>query len=133
MKRTDRAEQKRNRFLFWTPRILTILFIAFLSMFSLDVFMEGYGFPNVLLALFMHLIPSFILIIVLIISWKHEWVGALVFLLAGTGYIIRIMANPFEWYLLSWSFQIAVPAFLIEALFVWEWLKKRKHASPAPD
>ena len=33
-----------KQLLFWTPRILGILFALFLSMFALDVFGEGYGF-----------------------------------------------------------------------------------------
>ena len=34
--------------LFWTPRILCILFAIFISLFALDVFGEGYGFFRVL-------------------------------------------------------------------------------------
>ncbi len=33
-----------KQFLFWSPRVLTILFALFLSLFALDVFGEGYGF-----------------------------------------------------------------------------------------
>ena len=32
-----------RQFLFWSPRVLTILFALFLSLFALDVFEEGYG------------------------------------------------------------------------------------------
>mgnify|MGYP002070012838 CR=1 FL=1 len=31
-------KRKVSRFLYWTPRILSILFILFLAMFSLDIF-----------------------------------------------------------------------------------------------
>ena len=44
--------------LFWTPRILCIVFALFLSLFSLDVFGEGYGFWETLLALLIHLVPG---------------------------------------------------------------------------
>ena len=37
----------------WTPRVLAILYAAFISVFALDVFGEGYGFPVVLWALLM--------------------------------------------------------------------------------
>jgi signal transduction histidine kinase len=74
----------------------------------------------------MHNIPSLILLIVLIISWKHEIVGGIAFILAGLLYIILLMMNPFEWYMLSWSLIIAGPAFLIGILFTVGWFKKKK-------
>ena len=65
-----------KRLLFWTPRALAIVFIAFLSLFALDVFGEGYGFWQTLLALVIHLIPTWILIALLILAWRWEWIGA---------------------------------------------------------
>src|ERR1035441_3495384 len=47
-----------KRFLFWTPRIICILFACFVSIFALDVFQENHGFWNTLLALLIHLIPT---------------------------------------------------------------------------
>ena len=63
--------------LFWTPRVLCLLFAVFLSLFALDVFNEGYGFWKTILALFMHLVPTSIVLAVLAISWRWEWAGAL--------------------------------------------------------
>ena len=54
-----------KRFLFWTPRILCLLFAALISLFALDVFGEHQGFWNTTLALLMHLIPTGILLIIL--------------------------------------------------------------------
>ena len=63
------VEKKRvGKFLYWTPRILSILFLLFLALFSLDVVGQGYGFWGTIGALFMHNIPVFILLIVLWIS-----------------------------------------------------------------
>jgi len=42
-----------KRVLYWTPRTLSIAFIAFLSLFALDVFGPGQGFWKTLLALTM--------------------------------------------------------------------------------
>ena len=124
-------DKKINRFVYWTPRILSILFILFLAIFSLDIFEMKLGFWGTIIGLFMHNIPSLILLIVLIISWKREIVGGIVFILAGLLYsgisIIRIiMSNPVEWYMLFWSIQIAGPAFLIGILFLIGWFKKKK-------
>ena len=68
--------QISRRALFWTPRGLSIVFIAFLSLFSMDVFSEHLGFWQTALALAMHLIPSFVLIAALILAWRWEWIGA---------------------------------------------------------
>jgi len=131
--RVRKAEIKRvGRFWYWAPRILAILFILFLTMFSLDIFEGNYGFWGTIVGLFMHNIPSLILLIILLISWKYEIVGGIVFILAGLLYtsisIIRlIMSTPVEWYMLSWSLIIAGPAILTGILFLICWVKKDKN------
>lgn len=119
-------EKKINKFIYWTPRILAILFILFLAMFSLDIFEGNYGFWGTILGLFMHNIPALILLVVLLISWKYEIVGGIAFILAGLLYIVLLMRNPFEWYMLFWALQIAGPAFFIGILFLIGWFKKKK-------
>jgi len=76
--------KKPNRFIFWTPRILLILFALFLVIFSFDIFDSATGLSEILLGLFMHNIPSMVLIAILIVSWKHDLVGALIFMALGT-------------------------------------------------
>ncbi|HNW71606.1 MAG TPA: hypothetical protein PKZ36_00680 [Candidatus Paceibacterota bacterium] len=93
--------------------------------FSLDVFEPGLSAKEIAIGLFMHNIPALILLIVVIISWKHEIVGGIVFILAGLLYIIMLIINSSEWYMLTWSLQIAGPAFLIGILFILNWRKKR--------
>jgi len=119
-------EKKISKFIYWTPRILSIIFIIFLSLFSLDVFDMGLDFWGTVAGLFMHNIPVFILIAILIISWKYEIVGGIAFILAGLTYIVMLMMNQFEWYMLSWSVTIAGPAFFIGILFLIGWFKKNK-------
>ncbi len=126
-KKTDKKDKRKvDKFIYWTPRILSIIFILFLALFSLDVFDSGLDFWGTLLGLFIHNIPSLILLIFLIISWKYEIVGGIVFILAGLAYIMMVFMNPvFEWYMISWSAIIAGPAFLIGALFLVNWFKKK--------
>ncbi|WP_051188499.1 DUF7670 domain-containing protein [Proteocatella sphenisci] len=69
--------------IYWMPRILSILFICFLSLFSLDVFQPGMSAAEIALGLFMHNIPSIILIVLLIISWRREIIGALTYFAAS--------------------------------------------------
>ena len=115
---------KINKFILWTPRILGIILSCFLVIFSFDVFEMELSFWQTIGALFMHNIPSFILLAILIISWKHEIVGGITFILAGLLYILMLLMRG--WYSLSGLLLIAGPAFLIGILFLISWRPKRK-------
>ncbi len=100
-------------------------------MFSLDVFDMDLGFWGTVAGLLMHNIPTFILLAVVIVSWKREIVGGVAFILAGMAYIAVLLKTilenqPHQWYMLSWSLVIAGPAFLIGILFIVGWYKKKK-------
>jgi len=77
-----------KRVLFWTPRVLCILFAMFLSIFALDVFSEGHGFWETILALLIHLVPTYIVVIALVIAWRWEWVGAILFSALAVFYVV---------------------------------------------
>jgi hypothetical protein len=72
-----------SQLLFWSARILSILAILFVMMFSLDCF-EGTSLTKDQLVCFvMHNIPAFIIIAVLVIAWNRELAGGLLFLVAA--------------------------------------------------
>ena len=106
-----------KRWLFWTPRILCILFAAFLSLFALDVFGEGYGFWRTILALLIHLAPVGMLVLILVISWRWEWVGGVVFPVLGVLYIVSV------WGRFPWAVFVTIsgPLFLLGILFLANW------------
>ena len=119
--------QLSKRALFWTPRALSILFIAFLSLFALDVFDGHLGFWRTVLALTMHLIPSFVLIAALVLAWRWEWIGAALYGAAGLLYVgwVVAMSRPVPPPIrLIWILMIAGPAFVIAGLFLANWLKR---------
>lgn len=119
-------ENKAGKFVFWTPRILSIIFIAFLALFSLDVFGTGAGFWETLAGFLIHNIPVFVLIAVLVIAWKREIVGAVVFILAGLLYIFLALRGAGDWRMaLVWSLQISGMALLIGGFFLAGWIKKK--------
>lgn len=74
-KRRSKSPRK-DKILYWIPRVLGIVYILFISIFAADVFSEFKGFELVL-ALFMHLIPSFVLIGLLIWAWKKPFAGGI--------------------------------------------------------
>jgi hypothetical protein len=67
----------------WAARILCALAVALISLFAFDVFSEGAGIGQKIAAFLLHMIPSFVLIIALIIAWKHELVGGILITLIG--------------------------------------------------
>jgi hypothetical protein len=113
-----------KKLIFWAPRILAILFILFIAMFSLDVF-GHYGFWETMLALLIHNIPALILLIALIISWKYEIVGGIVFILGGLFYIAMLLPK-FKPHMFTWVLFISGPAFVVGILFLIGWIYKKK-------
>ena len=116
-----------RRTLFWAPRVLSIAFVAFLSLFAMDVFDENLGFWPTLQALVIHLIPTLVLVVALILAWRREWIGAVVYAGMGVLYIIWVttLRRPVPAATrLGWVMMIAGTAFLIAALFLANW---RKH------
>ena len=75
--------QAYKRFLHYAPRVIGILGILFLSSFALDVFGQGYSASELVVALFMHLIPSLVLIAVLTLAWIYERLGGALFIAAA--------------------------------------------------
>ena len=69
-----------DKVFYWIPRILAILAILFMMMFSLDCF-EGGIAKDMFICFIMHNIPAFIVIIVLVISWKWELIGGILFVI----------------------------------------------------
>lgn len=119
------------RTLFWAPRILSMLLIAFLSLFALDVFGDRLGFWQTLMALVMHLMPSFVLIAILLLAWRREWIGAIGFGVLGMFYSTWVLSTsrPIGFSArLSWTALIGVPAFVVAGLFLANWL--RRHELP---
>jgi len=111
-----------KRLFFWSPRILCILFAVFLSLFALDVFNGRYGFWRTLLALLIHLIPVYALILVLVVAWRWEWVGAAFFPALGFLYIWWAWRR-WHWPYNFWNcVTIAGPLFVLGALFLVNWL-----------
>ena len=115
------AKISRDKIVIWLPRVLGLAFVAFLSLFALDVF--EYGSPlEIAVTLFMHLIPSFILLAVIAVAWRYELVGAAVFFAGGILYIFLVVPSG-HW---TWSLFISGPAFLVGTLFLASWTIKKR-------
>jgi hypothetical protein len=115
---THLIKQPWKRILFWTPRLLSILFAFFISLFAFDVFDVGYGFWETVLALLIHLVPVFILLIGLVIAWRWEWVGALIF----WGFAVCYVAITWGQFPLFVYLLMAGVPFVVGILWLVDWL-----------
>ena len=111
-----------KKLLFWAPRIICILFAAFLSLFALDVFEEGQGILKTIIALLIHLVPVYVVVIVLILSWRWEWIGAILFVGLGVFYIAWAWGR----FTLVAYFGISGPLFLVGILFLLNWIFRKE-------
>lgn len=105
--------------LYWTPRVLCILSAAFISIFAADVFGEGAGFWQTALALLIHLIPTFLMVAVLVVSWRREWIGGVVYIALAALWVIWAWNKPF----FGWVplLLIAGPLVVTGVLFLLNW------------
>lgn len=117
-----------SKILFWAPRVICLLFIPFIMMFSLDVFQGAPSPDEIAVGLLMHNIPAFVLILLLWASWKWEWVGAVVFSLLGAFYIWLSWGKFDIWAKVI----ISGPLFLIGILFLIGWMNRREMRLPKP-
>jgi len=116
-----------NKFIYWSPRLLSILLAAFLSIFSADVFGQYQGW-QLLLALFMHLLPEFVTLAVAIIAWRYDLVGVIFFFGAAIFYIwITKLEQHWSAYAI-----ISGSAIIIAVLYFLSWRQKKTVTSLAP-
>jgi hypothetical protein len=114
-----------RRVLYWTPRGLCVACALFLGIFSLDVFGEGNGFWKTLLALAIHNIPSLFLLAVLVVAWRREWIGAVLFAAFAAFYTVWALQRPVPGAVKrNWILIIAGPVYVIAALFLVNWMKR---------
>lgn len=104
-----------------SPRAASLLFVAFLSLFALDVFEEYRGWA-LLPPLLIHLVPSFILLAAIGIAWHYDLFGALIFGGFAIWYVWMVGPDrPWSWYA-----AISGPALVVGALFAISWWVKKR-------
>lgn len=117
-----------GKIFYWLPRLLGLGFVIFLSVFSLDVFSEYSGL-QVILPLLIHLIPAFILFGVVLLAWKYDLAGAIVFIGFATLYMWDVgFTRPWSWYA-----GIVAPAAIVGMLFLISWFIKRNRKQSIPE
>lgn len=65
----------------WLVRILALFYVVYISTFALNVFDKEPLLWKTIFEFIIRLIPSLILIIIIILAWKRELIGAVGFIL----------------------------------------------------
>jgi hypothetical protein len=106
--------------LLWVPRIAGLLVATFLALFALDAFNETSSFVGALPTFAIHLIPSLLVLMVVAIAWRFEWIGAIAFIALAVLYAVMARGR------LDWIAVISGPLVLVGVLFLVSW---RQHAN----
>lgn len=117
--------------LHYLPRILCILSILFISLFAADAFEGNGSILQKLFDFFLHLVPSLILFVMLVIAWKREFFGGVLFVSTGLIfspfiYIHNYQLNTSVWMSIGIVMLISFPFILVGVLFIMNYFFKRK-------
>lgn len=121
----------------WIPRILCVLAILFISMFALDAFAPGLTLMQQIGGFLIHLIPSFILLALLLVAWKWEYTGGIIFTIIGLGMSPLIFRHNYHMnhsigMSLGIILMITFPLVVVGVLFILSYFLKKKN-SPSND
>jgi len=108
----------------WIPRILAIVSILFMAMFSMDAFEGNESLGKKLLGFLIHNIPVLIIAGALIIAWKRELIGGILFVLMFVAMAIffhSFTGNPASLVVIS-PFLISGILFIVQGI----WFKSNK-------
>lgn len=124
--------KKSIRVIHWLPRVICILAILFVSLFAADAFKPGLTIWQQLSAFFIHLIPSFILLALLIVAWKWEKIGGIIFIVLGLGMSPFIFQHNYNMnHSIGMSFgiilMITFPFVIVGILFIVSHFMKKKN------
>jgi hypothetical protein len=111
--------ERSRALLLWSPRILAVLVCLFLSLFAADVVGNGKTLSGALPDVAIHLLPVLVLLAVVAVSWRLQWVGGLVFTGVAAWYAYFARGH------VSWILCISVPLLIVGVLYIWSWRGQR--------
>lgn len=74
--------------LLWAPRTLLFAIIILLTLFSLDVFSGDAPLLNEIGGFLIHMLPSFIMVAILVVSWKKQSLGGVLCIIVSVIFTI---------------------------------------------
>jgi uncharacterized membrane protein len=117
----------------WIPRILCILTILVAGVLALDAFAPLVPMWQQIGGFLLHLIPACILVALLIVAWKRELIGGILFILLGVAvglvvYNADYHQSHMEPMKSGFATLVAFPFILVGGLFLLTHLLKKKQS-----
>ncbi len=81
-----------EKFIYFLPRVLSILIVSFFAVFILEGFSPEFGWQDSL----MHLLVALIALGAAIVAWKWPKIGGWIFVLLGLKYLLMIFNS--QWW-----------------------------------
>lgn len=116
---------RTDQLLHWLPRVLGIFYVLFLSLFALDVWSMGRSFWEKLAGFVVHLTPSYVVIIALLVSWKWQTIGGVLFLVVFAAFMLFFGRRDWQTVLF-----LGAPLILIGGLFILDGRRHRVELRP---
>ena len=112
--RSKKTKKQRKGWLFWTPRVLALLFIAFFIVMSFDAFDGVSAWYLQLAGFIIHLIPAFVLIAIYFVARKKPWIGGWIFI--GLGVVFTLFFKTYKDFIVFLI--VSFPALVVGVLFL---------------
>lgn len=98
----------------WTPRVISLILISFISFFALDSFHPEASFLNNTLSILIELLPAIILLLALVLAWFYRLAGGITYIILGVA-----MTFFFHTYRNELTFlTLSSPVLVVGVLFV---------------
>jgi hypothetical protein len=94
-------------------------------MFALDAFGEGKPIPATLRDFTIHLIPAFVLLGLVLASFRRQWIGGVACIGLAVVYAVTMSRGRLDWML-----TISGPLLVVGALFLVSWYRRIAWAQP---
>jgi hypothetical protein len=102
----------------WMPRALGIVVCGYIALFATDSFSNELPLAQRLRDFGIHLIPALVLVAVVVLSWRREWIGGSVFAAAALAYAYFAHLRP------SWVLVISGPLVVGAILYFAGWFAR---------
>jgi hypothetical protein len=119
--------------LYLAPRVLGILATLFISIFALDAFEPGLTIWQQLAGFAIHLIPSLLLLVLLVVAWKRELTGGIIFTIIGLVFSPIVFYHNYNlnhsiWMSLGIILMVTFPFILTGILFIINHFNRKNQA-----
>jgi len=96
---------------------LCIAFTLFVGLFAFDTFAEPIPFWQAFGGFLIHLLPAYLIVVLLVLAWRWEWIGTVGAIVFGVAYVVLTRGEE------HWSAYVVLitPLAIIGLLFFIGW------------